>query len=97
MIRGIPERLCGRPFSHNELEAIREDVQGGYSQSRMEIAKRVCTRGYKPLAGAQVRYLIRWDGGDWGAIGFSAAAWKAFGQMQSETQKGKKGNGKRCV
>jgi hypothetical protein len=26
-----------------------------------------------------------------------ALAWKAFGQMQSETQKGKKGKGKRCV
>ena len=26
-----------------------------------------------------------------------ALAWKVFGQMQSETQKGKKGNGKRCV
>ena len=166
MIRGIPERLCGRPFSQNELEAIREEVLWGYSQSRMEIAKRVCSRlkwdnasgqpqlmscrvvllrlhrlgliglpppltrngngkglvqskeklpklsiletdiqsltglrldrvgsrkesaywnrlideyhylGYKPLPGAQVRYLIRWDGGDLGAIGFSAAAWK---------------------
>jgi len=32
--------------------------------------------GYKPLPGAQVRYLIRWDGGDLGAIGFFAAAWK---------------------
>jgi hypothetical protein len=32
--------------------------------------------GYKPLPGAQARYLIRWDGGDLGAIGFSAAAWK---------------------
>ena len=32
--------------------------------------------GYKPLSGAQVRYLIRWDGGDLGAVGFSAAAWK---------------------
>lgn len=166
MIREIPERLCGRPFTHNELDAIREEVQGGYSQSRMEIARRVCTRlkwdnasgqpqlmscrvgllrlhrlgliglpppltrngngkglvqsktklpplsivetdiqsltglrldrvssrgesaywnnlideyhylGYKPLPGAQIRYLIRWDGGDLGAIGFSAAAWK---------------------
>lgn len=166
MRRGIPERLCGRPFSHNELQAIKEEVQGGYSQSRMEIARRVCTRlkwdnasgqpqlmscrvgllrlhrlgliglpppltrngngkglvrqkaklpprsiletdiqsltglrldrvssreesaywnslideyhylGYKPLSGAQVRYLIRWDDGDLGAIGFSAAAWK---------------------
>ena len=34
--------------------------------------------GYKPLPGAQVRYLIRWDGGDSGAIGFSAAACKGW-------------------
>ena len=32
--------------------------------------------GYKPLPGAQLRYLIRWDGGLLGAIGFGAAAWK---------------------
>ena len=32
--------------------------------------------GYYPLAGAQARYLIRWDGGILGAIGFQAAAWK---------------------
>jgi len=166
MRTGIPERLCGRPFSLNDLQAIKEEVQGGYSLSRMEIARRVCNRlnwgnslgqpqlmscrvvllrlhrlgfielpppltgngngkglvrqkaklpllsfletdlqslrglrldrvrtreesaywnglideyhylGYKPLPGAQVRYLIRWDGGDLGAIGFSAAAWK---------------------
>ncbi len=166
MNKGIPERLCGRPFSHDVLQAIREEVEGGYSVSRMEIARRVCSRlnwvnasgqpqlmscrvgllrlhrlglielppplkrngngkglvrqkaklpplsiletdiqslaglrldrvrsreesaywnslideyhylGYKPLPGAQVRYLIRWDGGDLGAIGFSAAAWK---------------------
>lgn len=166
MRTGIPERLCGRPFSQNELQAIKEEVQRGYSQSRMAIAKRVCARlnwdnalgqpqlmscrvgllrlhrfglielpppltrngngkglvrqktglpplrhletalqsltglrldrvrtreesaywnglideyhylGYKPLAGAQVRYLIRWDGGDLGAIGISASAWK---------------------
>lgn len=166
MNKGIPARLCGRPFSHDALQAIKEEVQGGYSQSRMEIARRVCSRlnwgnasgqpqlmsgrvgllrlhrlglielpppltrngngkglvrrkaklpplsiletdiqsltglrldrvrsreesaywnslideyhylGYKPLPGAQVRYLIRWDGGDLGAIGFSAAAWK---------------------
>ena len=166
MNKGIPERLCGRPFSHAALQAIKEEVQGGYSLSRMEIARRVCKRlkwdnvsgqpqlmscrvgllrlhrlglislpppltrngngkglvrqkaklpllsvletdiqsltglrldrvrsreesaywnslideyhylGYKPLPGAQARYLIRWDGGDLGAIGFSAAAWK---------------------
>jgi hypothetical protein len=32
--------------------------------------------GYRPLPGAQLRYLIRWDHGLLGAIGFGAAAWK---------------------
>jgi hypothetical protein len=32
--------------------------------------------GYSALPGAQLRYLIRWDGGLLGAIGFGAAAWK---------------------
>jgi hypothetical protein len=32
--------------------------------------------GYVPLSGAQLRYLIRWDGGVLGALGFGAAAWK---------------------
>jgi hypothetical protein len=32
--------------------------------------------GYSPLPGAQLRYLIRWDHGLLGAIGFGAAAWK---------------------
>jgi hypothetical protein len=32
--------------------------------------------GYQPLPGAQIRYLIRWQGGVLGAMGFGAAAWK---------------------
>jgi hypothetical protein len=32
--------------------------------------------GYRPLAGAQLRYLIHCDHGVLGAIGFGAAAWK---------------------
>lgn len=32
--------------------------------------------GYRPLPGAQLRYLIQWEGGLLGAIGFGAAAWK---------------------
>jgi len=32
--------------------------------------------GYTPLPGAQMRYLIRWQGGVLGALGFGAAAWK---------------------
>jgi len=32
--------------------------------------------GYQPLAGAQLRYLIRWQGGELGAVSWGAAAWK---------------------
>jgi hypothetical protein len=32
--------------------------------------------GYTPLPGAQLRYLIQWDHGVLGALGFGAAAWK---------------------
>jgi hypothetical protein len=32
--------------------------------------------GYTPLPGAQMRYLVRWQGGVLGALGFGAAAWK---------------------
>jgi hypothetical protein len=32
--------------------------------------------GYRPLPGAQLRYLIEWEQGVLGALGFGAAAWK---------------------
>jgi hypothetical protein len=32
--------------------------------------------GYSPLPGAQLRYLVQWDHGVLGALGFGAAAWK---------------------
>jgi hypothetical protein len=32
--------------------------------------------GYRPLPGAQLRYLIQWEQGVLGALGFGAAAWK---------------------
>ncbi len=32
--------------------------------------------GYTPLPGAQLRYLIQWEHGVLGALGFGAAAWK---------------------
>jgi hypothetical protein len=32
--------------------------------------------GYRPLAGAQVRYLIRWSEGMLGAVSFGAGAWQ---------------------
>lgn len=166
MSKRIPKQLCGSEFTLKKLQAIKEEVQSGYSISRSEIARRVCKRlswfnllgqpklmscrvgllrlhrlglielpaprtkngngkellrqkvklfplnelrrdignltglrldrvrtrkesaywnslideyhylGYKPVPGAQIRYLIKWDGGDLGAIGFSASAWK---------------------
>ena len=38
--------------------------------------------GYKPLPGAQLRYLIRHQGGVLGAIGWGAAAWKVAARDQ---------------
>ena len=38
--------------------------------------------GYTPLPGAQIRYLIRWEGGVLGALGFGAAAWKVAARDQ---------------
>lgn len=38
--------------------------------------------GYTPLPGAQLRYLIRWQGGLLGAIGWGAAAWKVASRDQ---------------
>ena len=38
--------------------------------------------GYTPLPGAQMRYLIRWEGRVLGALGFGAAAWKVASRDQ---------------
>lgn len=38
--------------------------------------------GYRPMAGAQVRYLFGWDHGFLGAIGFGASAWKVAARDQ---------------
>lgn len=38
--------------------------------------------GYTPLPGAQMRYLIRWEGGVLGALGFGSAAWKVAARDQ---------------
>jgi hypothetical protein len=55
------------------LEGIRDK-----SASRLwnGLIERYHYLGYTPLAGAQLRYLIRCDDGLLGAIGFGAAAWK---------------------
>ena len=40
MSKGIPGRLCGREFYLKHLQAIKEEVQGGYCFSRAETARR---------------------------------------------------------
>jgi hypothetical protein len=50
--------------------------------------------GYKPLVGAQQRYLIYWDGGLLGGLGFASAAWqlKARDRWIGWDQRGRKDN-----
>jgi hypothetical protein len=47
-----------------------------HSQLWKELIARYHYLGYKPLVGAQLRYLIHSTQGWLGALGFSAAAWK---------------------
>lgn len=61
-----------------ELSGLRLESVADQRASRLwnGLIDRYHYLGYKPLPGAQLRYLIRWDGGVLGAIGFGAAAWK---------------------
>jgi hypothetical protein len=60
-----------------ELTGLRLEAVVDKPASRLynDLIERWHYLGYTPLAGAQLRYLIRWDGGLLGAIGFGAAAW----------------------
>jgi hypothetical protein len=59
-----------------ELRGLRLEPVADQRASRLwnGLIDRYHYLGYKPLPGAQLRYLIRWDGGVLGAIGFGAAA-----------------------
>ncbi len=61
-----------------ELSGLRLEPVADQRASRLwnGLIDRYHYLGYKPLPGAQLRYLIGWDGGLLGAIGFGAAAWK---------------------
>jgi hypothetical protein len=64
--------------SVGHLNGLRLDAVSEKADSRLYngLIDRWHYLGYSPLPGAQLRYLIRWDGGVLGAIGFGAAAWK---------------------
>ena len=61
-----------------ELNGLRLEAVTDQRASRLwnGLIDRYHYLGYRPLPGAQLRYLIEWDGGVLGAIGFGAAAWK---------------------
>ncbi len=60
------------------LAGLRLEAVAGAADSRLwnAVIARWHYLGYTPLSGAQLRDLIRWDGGVLGALGFGAAAWK---------------------
>jgi hypothetical protein len=67
-LTGSVENLAGL-----RLEAVEEREDSALWNGLID---RYHYLGYTPLPGAQLRYLIRWEGGVLGALGFGAAAWK---------------------
>lgn len=60
-----------------------DEVQGRQDSALWNgLIERYHYLGYTPLPGAQIRYLIRWEGGILGALGFGAAAWKVAARDQ---------------
>jgi hypothetical protein len=70
-----PQPVTG---SAGALRGLHLEAVDGKGASRLYngLIERWHSLGYSPLPGAQLRYLIHWDGGLLGAIGFGAAAWK---------------------
>jgi hypothetical protein len=69
------QRLCG---SAGQLGGLRLEPVTDKAASRLwnGLIARWHYLGYSPLPGAQLRYLVQWDHGVLGALGFGAAAWK---------------------
>jgi hypothetical protein len=64
--------------SVGELSGLRLELVADKAVSRLwnGLIDRYHYLGYTPLPGAQIRYLIEYDQGLLGALGFGAAAWK---------------------
>lgn len=64
--------------SVKDLPGLRLEAVKGRADSALYngLIDRYHYLGYTPLPGAQLRYLIRWDRGVLGVLGFGAAAWK---------------------
>jgi hypothetical protein len=72
------EPACPVGGTVGELRGLRlAPVQSPAESARWNAAvSRYHYLGYKPLAGAQLRYLVQSDAGLLGVLGFGAAAWK---------------------
>src|SRR3990172_6752636 len=71
----VPARLEGSVKELGKLKLVRVNAKDG--ELDLQWKKLVATHhylGYRPLCGAQLRYLIGWEHGYVGALGFSAAA-----------------------
>jgi hypothetical protein len=72
------EALIVKPVAQLQALSLVPVTSASRPQSRLwnELITRYHYLGYKPLVGAQQRYLIHSGDGWLGAVGFSAAAWK---------------------
>lgn len=82
--RGLVKQPAAWPAEHplggavGQLSGLRLELVADRAASRLwnGLIARYHYLGYTPLPGAQLRYLIQWDQGVLGALGFGAAAWK---------------------
>jgi hypothetical protein len=72
----VPEQNIDVEISELQGRRVRAVSTTKDSETWNEAIARFHYLGYKPLPGAQHRYLIEHDGGLLGAIGFGASAWK---------------------
>ena len=75
----IPIELPVHKLKGLELVQVKSRSQ---SESYNNLMAQYHYLGYTPLAGAQIRYLIQWEQGLLGAIGFGASAWKLAARDQ---------------
>lgn len=80
--QGNPGKIINQPLK--TLLPIEVSLVNNSPQSQLwnELVERYHYLGYKPLIGAQIRYLFRSSFGILGVIGFSAAAWKIASRDQ---------------
>ena len=80
-LKSVPEQMpdpvaLSRPVHELTALSIRQVTSKMDSTLYNALMQKYHYLGYSPMAGAQIRYLIDWEGGVLGGIGFGASAWK---------------------